>query len=67
MMKKIEVLQQYLLGSKYWGLLTEAAEIGQNAKEEGVTIKTVIDRFELDHENNNNSVNNHTLFYSKKQ
>lgn len=67
MMKKIEVLQQYLLGTKYWGHLMEAAAIGLNAKVDGITIKTIVDRFEEDQENKNISLNSNTLFSTKKQ
>lgn len=67
MMKKIEVLQQYLLGTKYWGHLMEAAEIGLNAKVEGITIKTIVDRFEEEQETKNTSMNNNTFVSTKKQ
>lgn len=67
MMKKFEVLQQYLLGSKYWSHLIEAAEIGLHAKVEGITIKTIVDRFEVEQENKNISLKNSPLVSSKKQ
>jgi len=67
MMKKFEVLQQYLLGTKYWGHLIEAAAIGLDAKVEGITIKTIVDRFEVEQENKNISLNNNTIVSIKKQ
>jgi len=67
MMNKFEVLQQYLLGTKYWGHLIEAAETGLNAKAEGITIKNIVDRFEEEQENKSISLNKSTLFSSKKQ